>query len=262
MKKRNSVFLLCLSLAAIGIMSFSGYRLWKAAQVYAQGNQQYAQLSNQIRAAASAENTQPSIPAMQIDFEALQAINKDAVAWLYCPDTVIDYPVMQASDYDWYLRHLPDGTQNSNGTLFLDYNNAADFSGRLNIIYGHNMKSGSMFGSLTNYKKQEYFEQHPYLYLYTAAQGNYRIELQYGCVIDAGQWRERAFMFEENLTSLVSYAAHNTTFASNVKHTEGDRMIVLSTCSYEFDDARYILVGVLRPANAEHNVDENMQDFR
>ncbi|MFV0414090.1 MAG: class B sortase, partial [Oscillospiraceae bacterium] len=187
------------------------------------------------------------LPEFSIDFAALQTVNKDALAWLYSPGTAIDYPVMQASDYNWYLRHLPDGTYNANGALFLDYNNPSNFSGRLNIIYGHNMNSGKMFGSLTEYKSQLYFEEHPYLYLYTAEQGNFTVELLYGCVVAAGEWRSRAFMYETNLDSLLSFAALNTTFKSDIAYTRQDRFVVLSTCSYEFDDARYIVVGVLRP---------------
>jgi len=189
---------------------------------------------------------QIAIPDMAIDFAALKAINADSAAWLYSPDTVIDYPVMRATDYSYYLQHLPNGSLNANGSLFIDYNCAPDFSDSLTIIYGHHMKSGRMFGSIVGYKKQAYFDAHPNMYLYTA-DGSYRIDLIYGCVIGAGQWRERAFMFKENLDSLLTYAAHNTTFSSDVAYAEGDRVVALSTCSYEFDNARYLVIGVLRP---------------
>lgn len=195
----------------------------------------------------SAQAAQAAVPPLSVDFEVLKQISGDAAAWLYGPDTPIHYPVMRADDYNWYLRHLPDGTYNANGSLFLDYNGAQDFSGRLSIIYGHNMNSGAMFNALTRYKEQAYFEEHPYLYLYTE-QGNYRIDLLYGCVIGAGEWRERAFMYEMNLESLMTYAAEHTTFASGVSYTESSRILALSTCSYEFDDARYVVLGVLVPA--------------
>ena len=107
------------------------------------------------------------------------------------------------------------------------------------------MKSGGMFGSLEKYKNQKYYEEHPYMYLYTE-QGNNRIELLYGCVIGAGQWRSRAFMYAGNVKALLAYAAHNTTFRSNVEYKDGDRIVALSTCSYEFDDARYVMIGILK----------------
>ena len=185
------------------------------------------------------------VPDMNIDFAALTAVNPDVAAWLYCPNTAIDYPVVLAKDYDYYLHHLPDGTANANGTLFIDYN-WTDFGDELTVIYGHNMKSGRMFGSLTKYKEQSYFKAHPFFYLYTAGGEKYRIDLLYGCVIGAGQWRERAFMFKENVDALLAYAAHNTTFQSEAKYEKGGKVVVLSTCSYEFNDARYVVIGVLR----------------
>lgn len=246
-----------LLIVSISITVFAGYKLRQSMQIYQQGDQSYEKLQGQVRypeipfskeEAGTRELVE--IPSIFIDFEALKKINDDAAAWLYGPDTVIDYPVMRADDYDWYLNHLPDGTYNANGTLFLDYNSSADFSGRLNIIYGHHMRSKKMFGSLEGYKKQEYFDQNPWLYFYTE-QGNYRVDLKYGCIINAGEWRERAFMFDVNLDSLLSYAAAKTTFESSAEYTESDKFLVLSTCSYEFDDARYIVIGILRPEYAE-----------
>jgi sortase B len=65
-------------------------------------------------------------------------------------------------------------------------------------------------------------------------------------VIGAGQWTEHAFMYQENIVSLIEYAAKNTTFTSGVNYQEGDRVVALSTCSYEFNDARYVVLGILR----------------
>jgi len=228
--------LLALSLCA---MAISGHELWRIGQAYRTGGDSYATLAGLAR-------PEPEIPGAPIDFMALRAVNPDVAAWLHCPDTAIDYPVMQAKDYDHYLRHLPDGTYNVNGSLFIDYNCAPDFTDRLTVIYGHNMRSGQMFGSLKGYKNQAYYEKHPYMYLYTE-QETYRIDLLYGCVIGAGQWRERAFMYEANLDALLAYATRNTTFASKAQYAPGDRIVALSTCSYEFDGARYVVLGILKP---------------
>ena len=128
----------------------------------------------------------------------------------------------------------------------MDYNCAPDLSGPLAVIYGHHMKSGKMFGGLKGYKSQEYYEKHPCMYLYSR-QGGYRIDLLYGFVIEAGQWKEGAFMYPENVGGLMKYAALNTTFESGLKYEEGDKIAALSTCSYEFDDARYVVVGRMEP---------------
>lgn len=249
----------------LSVIAFSSYRLWEARQMYAQGDNVYETLSEAIKQApptsdppvietvqADEKESGPlaEIPALGIDFEALRSVNEDAVAWLYSPNTVIDYPVMRADDYNQYLRHLPDGTYNANGSLFLDYHCAADFSDRLSIVYGHHMKSGKMFASLAEYKKQRYFDEHPCMYLYTE-QANYRMDILYGCVISAEEWHDRGFVYETNLEDLLSYARRNTSFQSSANYTETDRFLILSTCSYDFDDARYIVIGVLRPQYSE-----------
>ena len=250
-------------LLGIALMIHSGHRLFETEQIYQEGNAAYNDLSGRMKKPAAADGVSKAqtdeatpenietprteniyIPDFEIDFEALRTINKDAAAWLYGPGTAIDYPVMKADDYSYYLEHLPDGTYNANGSLFIDYNSAPDFTGRLTVIYGHHMKSGKMFGSLKGYKNQAYYDENPFMYLYTG-NGSCRIDLIYGCVIGAGQWRERAFMYEENIESLLSYAALNTTFKSGADYGESDRIVALSTCSYEFDGARYVVIGVL-----------------
>jgi len=272
---KRRVLKVCITLVLIlglGVMGYAGYQLYETDQTYREGNAVYENLNDRIKKSAPVHSAQTQtveateiafpqsrdqdqdqdeeqprvyIPEFEIDFEALRSVNKDAAAWLYAPGTVIDYPVMEAEDYYYYLNHLVDGTVNANGSLFIDYNNAPDFSGPLTVIYGHHMKSGAMFGGLKGYKEQAYFDENPYMYLYTD-QDSYRIDLMYGCVIAAGQWSEKAFMYEENAGELMEYARQNTTFQSNVEFKEGDRIVALSTCSYEFNDARYVVLGILR----------------
>ena len=243
--RRRGIAWLLLTLS-LCVMAVAGYNLREPWQAYREGRDAYGSLADQVRPGGPSKAPSAlNIPGMPIDFAALRAVNPDAAAWLFCPDTVIDYPVMRADDYSYYLRHLPDGTYNVNGTLFIDYNNAPDFTDQLTVIYGHHMRSGQMFGSLKGYKAQAYFEKHPCMYLYTGS-GNYRIDLLYGCVIGANEWRQRAFMYEANLESLLAYAARHTTFASPAQYAQGDRVVAMSTCSYEFDGARYVVLGVLR----------------
>jgi sortase B len=238
--------------AATGVMGFSGFAIVEAKQVYQEGNAAYEDLCSKVKSEARAlpetareEQPQVAVPKVDIDYEKLAALNQDVVAWLYCPNSVIDYPVMKTDNYSYYLDHLPDGTKNANGSLFIDYHNASDFSDPLAVIYGHAMKSGSMFGSLSKYKDQGYYENHPRMYLYTE-QGNYRMDLLFGCVIDAEQWRERAWMYAENWAELLDYAADHTTFKTDLRYAECDRFAALSTCSYEYNDARYVVIGILR----------------
>ena len=241
-KKSKRIIALLLLILSICTMVICGNKLWEIERVYKIGDDYYSGLVEHAHAAEASDARH-----IHAGLAALRKTNQDAVAWLSGPGTVIDYPVMKATDYDYYLHHLPDGTLNANGTLFIDYNNSPDFSDRLTVIYGHHMRSGRMFGSLNGYKKQSYFDEHPYMYLYTENGDKYRVDLIYGCVIGAGEWRERAFMYGENLDSLLAYAESNTTFKSKAEYTESDRMVAMSTCSYEFDGARYVVIGVLRP---------------
>lgn len=235
-------------IASLCVVAYSGYNVFQIQREYEIGDSSYEDLRKKtvqlnVDPAVDADE---SIPQLSIDFDQLKDVNIDTVAWLYGPNTVIDYPVMRAEDYKKYLYTLPDGTYNANGSLFTDFNNLPDFSGRLNIIYGHHMNSGKMFGTLVNYKQQSYFDENPYMYLYTE-EGNYKVYLKYGCVIGAGEWSENFFTHEDKLDSLLSYAKENTTFESKVDYTDSDKFLVLSTCSYEFDDARYVVIGVMKP---------------
>ena len=96
-------------------------------------------------------------PPIAIDFDALLNRNKDVIGWLYCPDTVINYPVVQGKNNDQYLRKDLDGKYLVSGTLFADYRNGELNEDANYIIYGHNMKNGTMFSSLAKYKQQSYY---------------------------------------------------------------------------------------------------------
>ena len=178
----------------------------------------------------------------EVDFEALWKLNSDIVAWIYCPDTQINYPVVQAEDNDYYLRRLLDGTWNIGGTLFLDYRCTSDFTGVNSIIYGHHMKSGAMFGSLVNYRSQSYYDEHPVMYLATPA-GQYRVELFAGCTINAMDDIYEPDPLPEQVAEMTR---HSTFIPNEGTATEGP-ILTLSTCAYDFENARYAVFGRLVP---------------
>ena len=114
---------------------------------------------------------------IKVDFDLLRAQNEDVIAWIYCPDTPINYPIVQSSNNEHYLRRLLDGSYNISGTLFMDFRNSADFSDWNSIIYGHNIKNDSMFGTLPLYEEQSYFDEHPVMYLLTPEK-DYKINIR------------------------------------------------------------------------------------
>lgn len=253
-KKRGAdlIWWVCL-LLCIGVFCYSAWQLIAYWQEGRASDNYVADLAQQTvtvkqpqqtdeQEAASAPETAP----IQVDFAVLQAQNPDVVAWLYCPDTVVNYPVAQAGDNDKYLHTLLDGTANNNGTLFMDYRNAADLSDGLAIIYGHNMKSGKMFGTLDNYKKQDYFDAHPVWYLLTPQQ-DYKVELAAGWVTMDNDSLYDQPLDADGIAALVETAYKRSNFTSGVQISDADELILLSTCSYETDNARYVLLGRLVP---------------
>lgn len=182
---------------------------------------------------------------IQVDFEELTEKNPDVVAWLYCPDTPINYPVAQSDDNSYYLHRLVNGAYNFSGTLFLDYRNSGDFSDGNSLIYGHNMRNGSMFGSLPKYKKQGYYAQHPVLYLLTP-DADYKVELLAGYVTPADAAIYDIPLLNEDGSAAIGELIAPSRFAEAPEPEEDGRYLTLSTCSYEFTQARYVVVGILR----------------
>lgn len=181
------------------------------------------------------------VQTITIDFDQLLARYPNAVGWLYCEGTPINYPVMQSDDNDYYLRRLPNGTYNTAGSLFTDYRCGEIGETNNYIIYGHNMKNGTMFSSLTKYKSQSYYDEHPVLYLYTP-DGNYKIELIAGFV---SKPTGEVYNTNQTYEQVLEYCFHSR-FRSNTLPRNERLYIILSTCSYEYENARYVVVGILK----------------
>ncbi len=179
-----------------------------------------------------------------IDFRAANQDYREIEAWLYCKDTPIDYPVVQTKDNATYLERAIDGSYNLNGTLFVDYRNKSDVTDNNTIIYGHNMRSGSMFGTLPNYRYQDYYDDHPVMYLVTK-KGEYAVAIFAGVVVPEDAEIYSAETDDRELVELVDTLRKDSTFDADVTFKKGDRIVTLSTCSYEYDGARFILLGKL-----------------
>lgn len=100
--------------------------------------------------------------------QELQETYPDAIGWIYIPDTNINYPIMQGEDNDFYLTHSADGRSLQSGCIELDYRCENRFQNNFNILYGHNMKNGSMFANVCRFKDKAYYDRHPYGWVYTS----------------------------------------------------------------------------------------------
>lgn len=201
---------------------------------------------NQVQTKENAETepTAETVPVM-VDFEYLHGINEDVAGWIYCEDTPISYPFLQSPDNNYYLYRLVDKTQNPSGSLFLDFRNRFDMSDWNSIIYGHNMQDGTMFASLNEYKKQEYYDAHPVMYLLTPEK-QYKVELVAGILARADASFYDFPVPEDRREAVVSGWLKASTFETKTQILPEDRFVTLSTCSYEFENARYVVIGVLR----------------
>lgn len=195
----------------------------------------------------------PSVVLPTVDFDALRETGPDIIGWLTLPDTAINYPVTQADDNEYYLHHLYDGTYNKTGCLFADYENQEDFSDRNTIIYGHNMRDGSMFATLNEYDEQSYFDGHPQMYLVTPG-GGYVVEIFTAFVAkpsesgsDTPPWR-LSFKDDGAYTTWLSEMAGRSVIETDVTVTSSDKVLTLSTCT-PGGASRFIVMGKLAAVN-------------
>lgn len=181
---------------------------------------------------------------ISVDFDTLQSVNPDIQAWLYMSGSSIHYPVLQAEDNSTYLYRLADGSSNAHGSLFIDCRNAGDFSDWNTLIYGHNMKDGSMFGGLKKYRKQAYYDAHPEMTLFTPEK-TYRMEIFAAVTTDVSAAVYRVPAAREERDELVQWAQRNSEIECDVSIGTEDRIVTLSTCTGGEDD-RFVVLAVLR----------------
>lgn len=177
-----------------------------------------------------------------IDFDRLYKINGDTAAWLFAPGTRINYVIARGTDNDYYLDHLLDGTAANGGTLFADCRCSADFSDWNTIIYGHHMKDGTMFAGLMDYRNPDYYEEHPVMYLYVPEK-RYKLELIAGYTTDIHDMVFSVPITKEERGEIIAHASSISSFISDVTVSEEDKLVTLSTCSYAYEDARYVVIG-------------------
>jgi len=246
-KTRLAVALLVLF---AGQLVVGSVRLTTLLGEYAAGEDAYAQLHKQVQTTPAPTPTQTAWPESpeetgpppwpQVDFQALAEINPDVVGWITVEGTGIDYPIVQTDNNKTYLKRLFDGKTNRAGCIFLDCGNAGDFSDANNVIYGHHLRSGTMFSPLLKYKDQTYYDEHPTGWLLTPEKV-YLVRFFTGFVSDV--WG-RAWDLDP-AEGWAEELAAKSRFSGGPAPEPGDRVLTLSTCAYDFTNARFVLLGVL-----------------
>lgn len=169
-----------------------------------------------------------------IDWDGLKDINKDLIAWIVIPNADINYPIVQASDNNYYLKHNFNNEASDAGTLFTDAAYMA-FSGNNTAIYGHNMRSGIMFADLNNYTESAYFNENTTLYLHTP-QLSYLGEI-FAIVKTSTNSDIYQLSTSNNLdiNHSINLILEQATNKKDIEFNEDDQFISLVTCSYEND---------------------------
>ncbi|MDO5477458.1 MAG: class B sortase [Eubacteriales bacterium] len=242
----------------LGVLLYSGYRLYGIFSEYYKGRSEYKKTSSQYvtKKEESTEQEEKdgkkkkkveSAP-IEVDFASLMKENEDVAGWIYCPDTVVDYPVMHGKDNDLYLHHMVNKEYNFAGCIFEDYRNTPGQKDPATILYGHHMKDGSMFAMLHKYTEQEYYDEHPTMWYLTPTQ-NYRLDLICGFVAEEKDPVYSLFQTSREMQEYLHKAEEKSTFEPGKKYdlSTVNRVIVLSTCAYEFNNARYIVIAVPIP---------------
>lgn len=165
----------------------------------------------------------------------------DALGWLYLPGTDICYPVMQHSDNEYYLSHAYDGSSLKAGSVFLDYRCEGRFRNPINIVYAHNMLNGSMFADVEDFKVRDFFDSHRFGWL-TTPDTVYRIDF-FSCAV--ADWHDELYNGGMPVEQWIPHILEKSVVSRDMELSENDRYISLSTCSYEFKNARTILTGRL-----------------
>jgi sortase B len=252
-KRRKLIIAACV---LVGIASFGYLRAYlQAAAKSAQQFEELAEIreSEQKNTAGQAtvvvHLTSKEIPDVLPEYETLIKMNENLIGWVKIDDTIIDYPVMQTSDNEYYLDHNFNGESDNNGCIFMDYQ-CDVVEGCDNIIlYGHHMKSGKMFGGLNKYSKQSYYEEHPTIQFDTIYEkGVYQVmyvfrskvyseedvNFKYYQFINAGSDKE----FDSYMNEMAELSLYDT----GVTASYGDKLLTLSTCDYQESKGRFVVV--------------------
>lgn len=223
--------------------------------VYRQQGKQHQRESRQLAEAFHPRETPRQLPldeAAEPDFragiESLKEHNQEVVGWIFLEGTSIDYPVVQTVNNDFYLTHSWDKEPSRHGALFLDYRVNGSQPGSNQIVYGHNMKDGTMLAELSQYSDPSFYEQHPSIY-YITEEG---VRETYH-VIGVFYWDEgiTSFRFdaypdvgdEKLFQEYVTGVKQHSLYATRDVEQKNQKLLTLSTCDYRTKNSRLVVVG-------------------
>ena len=185
----------------------------------------------------------PETAPIAVDFDGLKRMNGDCIGWIYIPDTVVSYPVMQTDNNSRYLETLPDGTTNKEGSIFMDFRSDPGLSDRNTVLYGHNMNNGSMFAVLKKYRRSTFFDAHRTAY-YLTPDGDYKITVFACLTVSATGEAYDMFQRAEDLRAYIRSALPKANASAAIDVDSVEQIVTLSTCTGSFG-SRIVLLGLV-----------------
>ena len=245
---RNKVFRIIVFLICIGVIIYECIVLYRDNKEYDVADTEYEELLDDVVSDVPSSQIPEGVnyPPIQIRYSELESINPDFVAWLYFPYFDISYPVVHENEIDQYLRTTFDGTPNKAGCLFTDVLSSEDFTGYHDIIFGHNMRNGSMFGKLKRLNQtedQENIKQNPYIYVYTE-KAVYQYQIFAFYVTNVGSDAYKVVTNDEEYEDFLKYIYSHTAFKKpdSLDLSNHPCLLTLSTCSGRSGSGRRFVI--------------------
>ncbi len=185
-------------------------------------------------------------------FDELKAQNPDIRGWISISNTEVNNPIYQSSDNDFYLKHNMLGKKSKYGALFFDYRNTIDVEGSSQnlTIYGHNMKDKSMFGTLSKYRDLKFYKENPVINLKTLYNEK-RYVIFAVMITNASKAQDNGYLYnytspsfktQDDFLSWINEAKERSLIKTDIEIEKNDEILTLSTCCYDFDDARFVIM--------------------
>lgn len=181
----------------------------------------------------------------ELDLAALREINPDVAGWLYIPGGDISYPLLQGPDNDYYLHHTWEKEWNGGGSIFLDWRGSRDFEEFHTVVYGHRMRNGTMFGPLHRYAEQDYWAEHPSIYLVDeVCVRRYEVFAAWEPEVTSPVYSP-SLEGEEARRAMIAECLAGSVLDTGVVPGPEDKLLTLSTCTGQGHATRWVVQGRL-----------------
>lgn len=244
-KKNKKILVIDILISLIGVaLIFVGYKVYRTFQDDKEAIQEYKEL--QKIAIDDMETDENNNTSIVVDFEKLSEINPQIVAWIYFEEpSLINYPIVQADDNEKYLKTSFEGKENGVGCIYMDAHNKNNFSDKNTFIYGHNRRNGHMFGSLMNYKDEEYYKNHPYFEIHTPDGNKAQYQIFSVAVVESSSKSyKRVYVNETEYSNYIDMIRKSSLYETDVEVTKDSYIVSLSTCTNARMEERIIIHAV------------------